>query len=66
MDKEKVRESEKNKIVTMSDTLKERKSSNEVLKFVKKVKHYASRYGTEDILEYASNDRIDYLTEYIE
>lgn len=66
VDKEKVRESEKNEIASMSDTLKGRQSSNEVLKFVKKVEHYVSRYGIEDILEYTPKDRMNFLTEYIE
>ncbi len=65
VDKEKVKESEKNKIASMADTLKEMPSSNEALKFVKKVEHYTSRYGAEDILEYAPKDRINFLTEYI-
>lgn len=65
VNKEKVKESEKNKIANMSETLKGRPDSNEVLKFVKKVEHYISRYGTEDILEYASEDKINFLKKYM-
>lgn len=66
VDKEKIKESEKTKIASMSETLKGTPSNNEVLKFVKKVEHYISRYGTEDILEYAPKDRVDFLKKYIE
>lgn len=66
IDKEKVRESEKAKIASMSDKIKGTLSSNEVLRYVKKVEHYESRYGREDILEYANEDRINYLKKYIE
>ncbi len=66
VDREKIKESEKTKIASMSETLKGIPSSNEVLKFVKKVEHYMNRYGIEDILEYAPKDRMDFLKKYIE
>lgn len=66
VDKEKIKESEKSKIASMSDTLKGKPSSNEVLRFVKKVEHYISRYGTEGILEYAPKEKMDFLRQYIE
>ena len=66
VDREKIKESEKNKIASMSDILKENPSSYEALKFVKKVEHYISRYGTEGILEYAPKEQMDFLTKYIE
>lgn len=66
VDKEKIKESEKSKIASMSDALKGKPSSNEVLRFVKKVEHYISRYGTEGILEYAPEEKMDFLRQYIE
>ena len=66
VDREKIKNSEKNKIANISDTLKGEPKSNEVLKFVKKVEHYISRYGLEDILEYAFDEKMDFLREYIE
>lgn len=65
IDKEKIKESEKSKIASMSETLNENLSSNEVLKFVKKVEHYISRYGTDNILEYAPEDKMNFLMKYI-
>lgn len=65
VDREKIKESEKAKIANMSETLNGKPSSNEVLKFVKKVEHYISRYGVEDIIEYAPKDKMDLLMEYI-
>lgn len=66
VDKQRIKESEKTKIASMSGTLNGNPSSNEVLKFVKKVEHYISRYGTDDILEYAPKDKIDFLMKYME
>ena len=66
VDREKIKESEKNKIANMSDALKGKSNSTEVLRFVKKVEHYISRYGTEGILEYAPKEKIDFLRQYIE
>lgn len=66
VDKEKIKESEKTKIASMSEVLKVKQSSNEVLKFVKKVEHYISRYGIEDIAEYAPKNKIDFLMKYLE
>jgi hypothetical protein len=65
VDKEKIRENEKTKIANMSKELHGSPSSNEVLKFIKKIEHYTSRYGTEDIIEYAPKDKIDFLRHYI-
>lgn len=61
VDTKKVREAEKAKIADMSTKLKE----DEVLKFVKKVEHYASRYGMESILEYAPEKNMDSFREKI-
>ena len=66
VDREKIRESEKSKIANMSEEIKGSSSSIDILKFVKKVEHYISRYGIEDILEYAPNDRMDFLKNYLE
>ena len=66
IDKEKVQESEKTKIANMSDELKGKPNSTEVLRFVKKVEHYISRYGIESILEYAPRDKMEFLRKYIE
>lgn len=66
VDKEKIRESEKTKIANMSDSLKGRPNSYEVLKFIKKAEHYMSRYGEDGILEYVPEDRMDMLRKYIE
>lgn len=64
VDKEKIKKSEKAKIVNMSETLNERPSIKDGLKFVKKVEHYISRYGSKDIIEY--KDKMNFLREYIE
>ena len=64
VDKEKIKKSEKAKIVNMSETLNERPSIKDGLKFVKKVEHYISRYGSKDIREY--KDKMNFLREYIE
>lgn len=66
IDRERIKENEKTKIASMSETLEGTPSSNEVLKFVKKVEHYMSRYGIEDILDYAPKDRMDFFKRYIE
>lgn len=66
IDREKVKQSEKAKIVNMSEGLKGKPNSNEVLRFVKKVEHYISRYGVESILEYAPQDKMNFLRKYIE
>lgn len=66
IDREKVKQSEKAKIANMSEELKGNLNSNEVLRFVKKVEHYISRYGVESILEYAPQDKINFLRKYIE
>lgn len=66
IDRERIKENEKTKIASMSETLEGIPSSNEVLKFVKKVEHYMSRYGIEDILDYAPKDRMDFFKRYIE
>ena len=66
IDREKVKQSEKAKIANMSEELKGNPNSNEVLRFVKKVEHYISRYGVESILEYAPQDKINFLRKYIE
>ena len=66
VDKEKIKESEKSKIASMSDTLNGKPSSSEVLRFVKKVEHYISRYDTEGILECAPKEKMDFLRQYIE
>lgn len=66
VDKKRIKESEKTKISSMSDEIKGDKSSDDVLKFVKKVEHYTSRYGREDILEYTPEDRMEFLAKYIE
>ncbi len=65
IDKERVKESEKNKIGCMSSALNGKTSSNDILKFVKKVEHYIWRYGRDNILEYAPNDKISFLVEYM-
>ena len=64
VDKEKIKKSEKAKIVNMSETLNERPGIKDGLKFVKKVEHYISRYGSKDIREY--KDKMNFLREYIE
>lgn len=66
IDREKVKQSERAKIANMSEELKGTPNSNEVLKFVKKVEHYISRYDVESILEYAPEDKMDFLRKYIE
>lgn len=66
IDREKVKQSEKAKIANMSEELKGKTNSNEVLRFVKKVEHYISRYGVESILEYAPQDKMNFLRKYIE
>lgn len=66
IDREKVKQSEKAKIANMSEELKGKPNSNEVLRFVKKVEHYISRYGVESILEYAPQDKMNFLRKYIE
>ena len=66
IDREKVRESEKTKIANMSEELKGNTNSNDILRFVKKVEHYISRYGIESILEYAPQDKMNFLRKYIE
>ena len=50
----------------MSEELKGKTNSNEVLRFVKKVEHYISRYGEESVLEYAPQDKMNLLRKYIE
>ena len=66
IDREKVKQSENAKIANMSEELKGKSNSNEVLRFVKKVEHYISRYGVESILEYAPQDKMNLLRKYIE
>lgn len=66
IDREKVKQRERAKIANMSEELKETTNSNEVLKFVKKVEHYISRYDVESILEYAPEDKMDFFRKYIE
>ena len=68
VDKEKIRESEKTKIASMSEEVRSTSSSSEILKFVKKVEHYISRYGIESISEikFVSKDKINFLKEQIE
>lgn len=66
VDREKIKESEKSKIASMSETLDENLSSAEALRFVKKVEHYAARYGLNDVLEYAPESKMDFLKTYIE
>lgn len=66
IDGEKVKQSEKAKIANMSEELKGKPNSNDVLRFVKKVEHYISRYGVESILEYAPQDKMNFLRKYIE
>lgn len=66
IDREKVKQSEKAKIANMSEELKGNPNSNDVLRFVKKVKHYISRYGVESILEYAPQDKMNFLRKYID
>ncbi|MCI8546594.1 MAG: hypothetical protein HFJ44_05095 [Clostridia bacterium] len=66
VDREKVKESEKNKIKEMSDKIKGEESSAEVSRFVKKVEHYSSRYGNENIQEHAPKEKIDFLKRYAE
>ena len=66
IDREKVKQSENAKIANMSEELKGKTNSNEVLRFVKKVEHYISRYGVESILEYAPQDKMNSLRKYIE
>lgn len=66
IDREKVKQSEKAKIANMSEELKGKPNSNDVLRFVKKVEHYISRYGVESILEYAPQDKMNFLRKYIE
>ena len=41
-------------------------SSAEVSRFVKKVEHYSSRYGNENIQEHAPKEKIDFLKRYAE
>lgn len=66
VDKEKIKESEKNKIYNMSERIEESTNIKDKLKFVKKVEHYVSRYGEEGIKEYASYEKLKSLREYIE
>lgn len=66
IDREKVKQSEKAKIANMSEELKGKPNSNDVLRFVKKVEHYISRYGVESILEYAPQDKMNFLRKYID
>lgn len=67
VDREKIRESERTKIAEMSEKIKSTSSSNEILKFVKKVEHYSSRYGVEDIskLKFVSKEKMKFLREHI-
>ncbi len=66
LDKEKIRENEKEKISTMSESLKGRRpSSKEIVKFVSKAEHYKSRYNTDDvILEHAPEDKLAFFKKY--
>lgn len=66
VDKEKVRESEKEKIATMSEGLKGRRpSSKEIIRFVSKAEHYKARYNTDNvILEHAPEDKIAFFKRY--
>lgn len=66
VDREKVQESEKSKIGAMSEKLQGRPSSSEILKFVKKVEHYNSRYNKENIKEYAPDEKMEFLKKYAE
>ena len=50
----------------MSDKIKGEESSAEVSRFVKKVEHYSSRYGNENIQEHAPKEKIDFLKRYAE
>ena len=63
----KVKEREKAKIIAMSEIIDvdEKESSDLILRFIKKVEHFVSRYGIEDIKEYASRDKMDLLIGYI-
>lgn len=66
LDREKIKESEHNKIVEMSKRLDENLSAQEALKFLKKVEHFTSRYGKEDIEDYISDEKMEFLKDYIE
>jgi len=67
IDRGKIRESERTKIEEMSEEIKSTSSSNDILKFVKKVEHYSSRYGVEDIseLKFVSKEKMKFLREHI-
>ena len=58
VDKEKIKQSEKEKIAILSEKIIEDEDAKSIPKFVKKVEHYISRYGIEDILEYAPEKTI--------
>ena len=66
IDREKVKEAEREKIANMSEHLVGKPGSNEVLRFVKKVGHYIHRYGVESIFEYGPPDKISFLKKYME
>ncbi len=66
IDREKVKEAEREKIANMSERLVGKPGSNEVLRFVKKVEHYICRYGVESILEYGPPDKMSFLRKYME
>lgn len=66
VDKEKIRESEKEKIATISEGLKGRRpSSKEIKRFVSKVEHYKARYSIDKVIsEHAPEDKITFLKKY--
>lgn len=66
VDKEKIKETERTKIANIATTLSEIPKPDVALKFVKKIEHYINRYGIESIQEFVSNDKMNFLRNYIE
>lgn len=52
IDREKIMESERKKIIEMTEGIQEEKSSTDAKKILKKVQHYEARYGRDSMTEY--------------
>ena len=67
INKQNVRETEKEKIINMSKNLETTQpNSKEYFQFIQKVKHYKMRYGNEDIKAFATEDKINFCKNFIE
>ena len=66
IDREKVMENEKNKIKGMLKSITNETSSLQVLKLVKKIDHYNSRYDKENIEEFVPDEKIELLRKEIQ